>query len=122
MDKRIVQVNGINIAVVHSNELIITDTASALDFMATIAYNDECDSIVLNKQAIVEDFFNLRSGIAGDILQKFVTYGKMLAVVGDFSIYTSKSLRNFIFECNRGNDIYFVEDEQTAIDKLSRIA
>lgn len=119
MEKQIIQVNGITIAIVYSNEQIITDAQSALDFMATIDYNDGCDRTVINKQAIIEDFFKLSTGIAGEILQKFINYSKKLAIVGDFSAYTSKPLRDFIYECNRGNDIFFVLDEQAAIYKLS---
>jgi len=28
-------------------------------------------------------------------------------------------IKDFIYECNRGNDIFFVADEQTAINKLA---
>ena len=119
MDKRIIQSNGVAIAVIHSDDLIIKDTQSALDFVATIQYYDNCHRIIINKQAIVEDFFKLSTGIAGEILQKFTNYRKKIAIVGDFSIYTSKPLKDFIFESNRGNAVFFVADEQTAIEKLS---
>lgn len=119
MEKQIIQVNSINIAIVYSNQQIITDAQSALDFMATLDYNDGCDRTVINKQAIIEDFFKLSTGVAGEILQKFINYSKKLAVVGDFSMYTSKPLQDFIYECNRGNDIFFVSDEQEAIARLA---
>jgi len=41
------------------------------------------------------------------------------AIVGDFSIYTSESMKAFILECNRGKDIFFLPDEKKAIEKLS---
>jgi len=118
MDKHIVQQNGIAVAVIHSDEIIISDAQSALDLMATISYHDNCHRIAINKEAIVEDFFKLSTGIAGEILQKFVNYFNKLAVIGDFSIYTSEPLKDFIYECNRGDWVYFVPDEQTAINKL----
>ena len=119
MEKQIVQNNGIGVAVIHSNDLIITDTQSALDLIATIDYHDNCQRIAINKEAIIDDFFKLSTGIAGEILQKFVTYSKKIAIIGDFSKYTSKPLNDFILECNQGNSIYFVPDEQTAINKLT---
>ncbi len=61
----------------------------------------------------------MSTGIAGDILQKFVNYSKKLAIIGDFSIYTSHSLKDFIYESNQGNQIFFVADEQEAIEKLT---
>lgn len=119
MKKRIVQVKGNKVAVVQSDEIIIEDAQSALDFIATIRYEDDCSRIVLNKQAVIEDFFKLSTGIAGEILQKFVNYHIKIAIVGDFSTYTSKPLKDFIYECNNGNDIFFAADEQSAIDKIS---
>jgi hypothetical protein len=121
MNKRIIQRNGFTVAVIHNAEPVITDTASALDLLATLSYDDGCDRVVINKEAIVEDFFRLSSGIAGEILQKFTNYAMKIALVGDFSNYTSKPLRDFIYECNHGNAVFFVPDEQTAIDKITAI-
>ena len=119
MEKHIVENNGITIAIIHSDELIIVDTQSAIDFIATIDYYDGCHRIALNKEAIIEDFFKLSTGIAGEILQKFVNYSMKIAIMGDFSEYTSKPLKDFIYECNRGNAVFFVPDEKTAISKLT---
>jgi hypothetical protein len=111
--------NGVEIAVVSSPEVIITDVQSALDFMATINYEVGCDRIILNKSAICEDFFNLRTRLAGDILQKYINYHIKIAIVGDFSVYTSNSLKDFIYESNNGKDIFFLSNEKQAVDKLS---
>ncbi|SHJ20092.1 protein of unknown function [Desulfosporosinus lacus DSM 15449] len=54
--------------------------------------------MILNKAAICEDFFDLSTKIAGDILQKFVNYDMKIAVLGDFYFYKSKSLKDFLFE------------------------
>lgn len=118
MDKKILQENGINIAIINSNELVITDTQSALDFIMSLKYNDDCDRMAINKGAISEDFFKLSTGIAGEILQKFITYTMKLAIIGDFTVYTSKPLKDYIYECNHGKDIFFVANEEDAIDKL----
>ncbi|NCU17310.1 DUF4180 domain-containing protein [Bacillus sp. P1(2020)] len=40
--------------------------------------------------------------------------------IEDFSQYTSKALNDFIYECNNGNDIFFVSSEQEALEKLSK--
>ena len=119
LEKQIISKNGINIAIFRSDELLITDVQSALDFIVSTSYNDDCDCVLLNKEAITKEFFVLSSGIAGEILQKFVNYSKKLAIVGDFSIYTSESLKDFICESNKGNCIFFVATEQEGIDKLA---
>jgi hypothetical protein len=109
----------VEIAVVNSSEVLITDVQSALDFMATVNYETGCHRIILNKSAICEDFFNLRTRLAGEILQKFINYQVKIAIVGDFSAYTSESLKDFIYESNKGNAIFFLLNEKQAIDKLS---
>lgn len=111
----------VEIAVINSSEILITDVQSALDFIMTATYDTGCNRIVLNKSAVCEDFFNLSTKLAGDVLQKFVNYNVKLAIVGDFSVYTSKSLRDFIYESNKGNHIFFLPDEKQAIDKLSSV-
>ncbi|MCI1113670.1 DUF4180 domain-containing protein, partial [Stenotrophomonas maltophilia] len=59
--------------------------------------------------------------LAGEILQKFINYRVKIAVVGDFSVYSSQSLKDFIYESNKGNDIFFLPTEQQAIEKLSKL-
>jgi len=110
-----------NIAVVKSEKLVITDTQSALDLMATIRYEFETDKIIIDKSAIAEDFFVLSTGLAGDILQKFSNYRVMLAIVGDFSHYTSKPLKDFIYESNKGKSIYFAATVDKAVEWLARL-
>ena len=55
-------------------------------------------------------FFDLRSGLAGEISQVAVNYSQKLAVVGDISEHVARSnaLRDWVIECNRGNDLCFV--------------
>jgi len=110
--------DGIEIAIISSNEILITDVQSALDLMATVRYDTGCHRIILNKSAICEDFFDLKTGLAGEILQKFVNYHMRIAIVGDFSMYPSKSLKDFIYESNKGNDVFFLSNEQQAIEKF----
>ncbi len=118
--ERIIE-NNIDIADVNSNEILINDVQSALDLIATISYETGCDRIILNKSAVCEDFFHLSTKLAGEILQKFITYKMKLAIIGDFSYYSSKSLRDFIYECNHGKDIFFYSDKKQAVEKLSLV-
>jgi hypothetical protein len=113
--------NGVEMAVVNGSETLISDTQSALDLMATVRYETGCHRVILNKEAICEEFFDLKTRIAGEVLQKFINYQMKLAIVGDFSGYSSRSLRDFIYESNQGKDIFFVSSEQQAIEKLSRV-
>lgn len=108
------------VAVGFSQEVCITDASTALDWMFDVKYQTGCDRIALNKEAIAPSFFQLGSGIAGEILQKFVNYQMKFAIYGDFSCYQSKPLHDFIYECNHGKDIFFLDTKEEAVIYLGR--
>lgn len=110
--------NGTDIAVISSDEKLIVDVQSALDLAMTVKYETGTAKIVINKSAVCEDFFILSSGMAGEILQKFTNYHVRMAIYGDYSQYTSKPLKDFIYESNHGNDFFFVLTKEEAIQKL----
>ena len=113
--------NGEIITQVETEETLITDVQSALDLMATVRYETGADRMILPKIALDERFFVLSSGLAGDILQKFVNYQLKVAIVGDYSGYNSKPLRDFIYESNNGSHVFFVATVEEALEKLSRV-
>ena len=119
MTTTIETIGGVRIAHIRSDAILITDGQSALDLLASTFYNEDSTRVSINKEAIAEGFFVLSTGIAGEVLQKVVNYRMKLAIIGDFSAYTSKPLRDFIGESNRGNSIFFVESEQEATDRLA---
>ncbi|EEK73206.1 MULTISPECIES: DUF4180 domain-containing protein [Bacillus] len=121
MEIKKVVIGGINIAVVRNDTVLISDVQSALDLMATVQYEADSKRIAINKSLISESFFDLKTRLAGDILQNFINYSVKIAIIGDFSMYTSKSLKDFIYECNKGKDIFFLATEQQAIEKLSSL-
>lgn len=108
-----------SIAFVESEDILIADGQSALDLMMTVKYEKDCHKIILNKENISEEFFTLSTGIAGDVVQKFINYHTKLAIVGDFSVYASKPLQDFIYECNKGRDLFLVESLEQAVEKLT---
>lgn len=108
------------VAVVTASEPIITDPQSALDLAMTVKYETGSTDIAISKEAIVDDFFVLSTRLAGEILQKFTNYGIRLAIFGDFSKYTSKPLKDFIYESNKGKSFYFQPDRTSAVEQLCR--
>ena len=106
-----------NIAVVDKSNKI-ADVQSILDIMSSAGYQCNCIGMIIYKESLDESFFDLKTGIAGEILQKFSNYIFKLGVIGDFSQYTSKSLKDFIYECNKGNLIYFKNDLDSALSAL----
>ncbi|MFV0519820.1 MAG: DUF4180 domain-containing protein [Lachnospirales bacterium] len=111
---------GVNkdIANIVSDDILIYDVNSALDFVMSLQYECNTNMFIINKKNIVEEFFDLKTTLAGEILQKFVNYNVKIAIIGDYSIYTSKSLHDYIFECNKGKDIFFLSEVSIAVRKF----
>jgi hypothetical protein len=59
-----------------------------------------------------DEFFTLRTGLAGGFIQKFVNYERRLVIVGDVSrwIESSAAFGDFVREANRGHQLWFVAD------------
>lgn len=112
------EINTISIAEVISDEAIINSAQEGLDLLGDIYYQG-FDKVIIYEKNITPDFFDLKTKIAGDILQKFSNYRVQLAIVGDFSKYTGKSIKDFIFESNKTRHINFVGSLEEALAKLS---
>ncbi len=113
-----IKTDNVTIALVSGDETLICDPQSALDLAMTVRYETGADRIVLDKRTICDDFFILSTGVAGEILQKFINYHVKAAVYGDFSHYTSKPLKDFMYESNNGRDFFFVATKEEAVQKL----
>ena len=115
-----IEKNGITCAIVNSDDIVITDSQSALDVLMTAKYDIGTKNIIISKKLIVKDFFILSSGLAGEVLQKYINYGGRIAIYGDYSHYTSQPLHDFIYESNKGKDVFFVGTQEEAVDKLTQ--
>ncbi len=108
-----------SIVYVESKNLIISDVQSVLDLIANVHYKTNCYKIIVDKRCVCEEFFKLSTRVAGEILQKFINYHTKLAIVGDYSLYTSNPLQDFIYESNSGSHIFFVPNIEKALEKLA---
>ncbi|AZA83974.1 DUF4180 domain-containing protein [Chryseobacterium lactis] len=112
-------INDIKIAEVISEGLLIHSAQDGLDLMGDVYYQG-FDKVIIYEKNITPDFFDLKTKMAGDILQKFSNYRIALAIVGDFSKYESKSLKDFIFESNKTKHINFVAMLEEALENFSK--
>lgn len=120
MNLRKFENNGTHYALVNCENTVISDVQSALDLLMSAKYDIGTNNIVISKQLITEDFFILSTGLAGEILQKFINYGGRIAIYGDYSHYTSKPLKDFIYESNKGKDVFFVSSLNEAVEKITK--
>jgi len=112
-------INNIKIAEVTSSEIIIKNTEDALDLLGNLYYQD-FDKIIIYEKNINPDFFDLKNGMAGEILQKFSNYRIRLTIIGDFKNYNSNSLKDFIYESNNGNLVNFLSSVEEALVKFGK--
>lgn len=117
MELNIFEANNQKIAEVIAGAAVIATPQDFLDLIATVGY-EGARSVIFQRHHLPEAFFDLRTRLAGEVLQKCVNYHMKLAVIGNFEAIDSQSLRAFILESNRGKLAFFVPDRETAIAKL----
>lgn len=79
--------------------------------------------IVIPAECLDDDFFRLKTRIAGEIVQKFVTYHRKLAIIGDISPFVAESdaLRDFVYETNRGDQVWFLPGKAAFDERLMKL-
>lgn len=120
MNFKKIENNGILCALTESDNIVITDVQSALNLLISANYNIGTKNIIISQKLITKDFFILSTKLAGEILQKYINYGGRIAIYGDYSHYTSKPLKDFIYESNKGNDVFFVSTINDAVNMLTK--
>ncbi len=110
-------INAIKIAEIVSDEILIKIAEDGLNLLGDLYYQG-FEGILLHEKNIVADFFELKNGMAGNILQKFSNYRMRLTILGDFEKYSSKSLNDFIYESNKGRLVNFVATVDEALSKF----
>jgi len=109
--------NDKKIAELHDTSFMISETQDILDIFGSL-YGSECQGLIIYEHNLNASFFDLKTGLAGEILQKFSNYRMRLAIIGDFSKFDSKSFKDFIYESNKSNLVFFAENYDVAIMKL----
>ena len=113
------EIAGERMLVIGADVPIIGDASSGRDLIEA-AMNERATLVAVPVDRLDATFFQLRSGLAGEILQKCVNYHLKIAIVGDVSDYVAASdaLRDFVVECNRGGDVFFVNDIAALEERL----
>ncbi len=93
---------------------LIRTEADAMDLIAASFVPDGPDTIVVPVERLDPDFFRLASGVAGEVVQKFITYRRRLIILGDVTEHAERSapFRDWVREVNRGHDLRFVATEE----------
>lgn len=95
MNITINQRNDSKVAIISSDSIVIQNVNDAIDLMVNVRYNG-CKKMLVRRENITDDFFELKSGLADEILQKYTNYNMKIAIIGDFENYKSKSARFYL--------------------------
>jgi len=122
MPDRSYQLGGVHVLECATEGPQLQHSRDAVDLIAR-ALQQRIHWVVIPVARLGDDFFRLRTGVAGDFIQKFVNYRIHLAIVGDISRYVgaSTALRDFVRETDRGDQVLFlakVEDLGARLKQL----
>jgi hypothetical protein len=117
---RLSTIHGVPVLVLPTVGELIGTERQAVDLIAD-AHGRGAELLVLPAERLAGEFFQLRTGVAGAIVQKFVTYQLRLAILGDVSRYVTRSetFASFVAETNRGRQLWFVADAEDLAARLA---
>jgi hypothetical protein len=123
MTDRVLEIAGLSCRIADDDGPIVRD-AEGGRMLIEDAMNHRASVIVVPVSRLAPVFFQLRSGLAGEVLQKAMNYGFKFAVVGDISghVAASDALRDFVVESNRGRSVFFMPDLAALTARLEEIA
>lgn len=117
MDFKLHEINSLSIAEILDEEQIIHSVEDGFNLVGTF-YFEGVDRVILKEIQLNPDFFDLKTGFAGEILQKFSIYGIKLTIIGHFDRYKSESLKAFILESNRIGKVQFRNNFEEALKNI----
>lgn len=112
------QINNTAIAEVVAEKLLVSGPQDALELFMDLYYQGY-DTIALYAVNITSSFFDLSTGIAGEVLQKVSTYRIRLFIIGVDAAKASKSLTEFMFESNKYKQVNFVPSFEEVKKRIS---
>ncbi|AOP36408.1 hypothetical protein A0128_20555 [Leptospira tipperaryensis] len=102
------------LAFFNEDDILLEDPNSFLE----IVFSTSSETIVFSKSNFHEKFYELKSGFAGEILQKITNYKLRMIILGDFSGYESKSFKDFVYESNQNGKVIFISDLEAGLKLL----
>jgi hypothetical protein len=100
---------------------VLASVDDFVDLIGTAAWGGAA-WVAIPCERLTDSFFQLRTGLAGEVAQKFANYRLGLAVFGDITRFTdvSPTLRDLVRESNGGRQLWFVPDRAALDERLRR--
>ena len=120
MSDRVFEMGGVRVLACATDGPVLAKAGEVSDYIGA-AWEHRAALVALPVRRLSDDFFRLRTGLAGEAIQTFVNYRIRLAVVGDIArfVEASDALRDFVVESNRADHIWFMADMDALRAKLA---
>lgn len=115
------ELHGIRILLLPAEGPKLRTARDATDAMSE-AFAQSAEILAIPISRLDDDFFRLRTGVAGEIVSKFNGYGMKAAFLGDISqhVANSDSFRDFVREANRGRGFWFLAGLEELSQRLAK--
>lgn len=117
MELKLIEYGTAIVAELIADEEVISTSADGLDLVGN-AYFQGAHGVVLYVHQLAPLFFDLKTGMAGEILQTFSNYRMKLAIVGNFEPAGNKAIHDFIRESNSVGHINFVSTREEGVERM----
>src|SRR5689334_2907490 len=109
MSDTVTTINGVTALVCAPEGQTLASENDAVDLIGE-ALSSGAELVVIPVERLDPAFFQLSTRVAGLFMQKLVNYRRRLVILGDISAYVaaSQAFHDFVYESNRGNQIWFL--------------
>ncbi|MEW6516037.1 MAG: DUF4180 domain-containing protein [candidate division FCPU426 bacterium] len=97
-----------------TQDTVMRTPQDALDLLGQV-YEYDISRFLFHETNFAPEFYDLKTKLAGEILQKFSNYSIQAAILGDFKAVASSRFREFMYECNQGRQLRFATSEADAV-------
>ena len=101
----------------HTTKLVSSEQ-DAVDLIGFCGYH-QTNNLLLYTDNVDESFFDLKSQLAGKVLQKCMNYYMRVAMVLSLDIKDNKRFSEMVLETNKGNHFRIFKTRDEAIDWLT---
>lgn len=119
MSNTLTTIHGVQVLVCEAEGKKLQSEQDASELVGE-AFQEGAELIIIPVERFEDNFFQLKTRLAGHFIQKFVTYRRRLVILGDVSGYIaqSRAFKDFVYETNRGNEVWFLPGIQTLEERL----
>jgi hypothetical protein len=92
------------------------------DILGLIGFCGEhlCGSVLVHAGVLPDEFYDLKTGLAGELLQKLVNYRITAAFIVEAEKAGSGRFYEMMIEANRGRQFFFCQEREQAVAWLEK--